>query len=298
MMWWVVFYQAERETEPVSLGDVPEAIDVIQAVCAVAVVRPPDLADDVRSAVAVDVQHPCAVRAEVLIEKNTALPVLAIGAETPPAGRHRFPVCLVVLHLGRDHLQESVSIQVRQFQGVECPSVGPGIEQQSVFPRAVVGPGEHGEPRVRVELRLGDDDLEGTVVVDVPDADAGLVVPVQGRVDEWVHTPVGPTPIHVLEPALVGDDVEAGTVREVSDRRPVPVESGRSDGRYPLTVSPDIVEGERTESRRILDSASLLLGVRAALEIGSRVEPDSAVLRERTADGYDLLEWYQPYATP
>ncbi|WP_435320706.1 hypothetical protein [Haloarchaeobius sp. TZWSO28] len=113
-----------------------------------------------------------------------------------------------------------------------------------------------------------------------------------------MHTPVGPTPIHVLEPALVGDDVEAGTVREVSDRRPVPVESGRSDGRYPLTVSPDIVEGERTESRRILDSASLLLGVRAALEIGSRVEPDSAVLRERTADGYDLLEWYQPYATP
>ncbi|MCT9098016.1 Gfo/Idh/MocA family protein [Haloarchaeobius sp. HME9146] len=59
----------------------------------------------------------------------------------------------------------------------------------------------------------------------------------------------------------------------------------------------DIVEGERDESRRILDSASLLLGVRAALETGGRVTPDSSALRETTADGHDFLDSYQPYAT-
>ncbi|SIR74835.1 Oxidoreductase family, NAD-binding Rossmann fold [Haladaptatus litoreus] len=56
-----------------------------------------------------------------------------------------------------------------------------------------------------------------------------------------------------------------------------------------------VVTGERDDTQRLIDSATLLLGTEAAIETGQKVTPDSDVLTEICRDGDAFLAEYEPY---
>lgn len=57
----------------------------------------------------------------------------------------------------------------------------------------------------------------------------------------------------------------------------------------------ECIEGERAETRRFLDAATLLVGVQAALETGETITPDCGTLSSFEVDGADFLSTYSPY---
>jgi hypothetical protein len=64
-----------------------------------------------------------------------------------------------------------------------------------------------------------------------------------------------------------------------------------------LTAFRDVVIGDRDESERLLNAASLLLAVHTALEENKSITPTCQPLRDAHVDGNTFLETYQPYAS-
>lgn len=62
-----------------------------------------------------------------------------------------------------------------------------------------------------------------------------------------------------------------------------------------LTGFREVVAGDRDESDRILDAATLLLAVYTALEANKSITPTSQMLHNAHVDGTDFLETYDPY---
>lgn len=62
-----------------------------------------------------------------------------------------------------------------------------------------------------------------------------------------------------------------------------------------LDAFKSVATGERDDTRRLLDSATLLLGIEAAIENGQPITPDSDCLREVYRDGESFLAEYEPY---
>jgi hypothetical protein len=75
-----------------------------------------------------------------------------------------------------------------------------------------------------------------------------------------------------------------------------PEEQKEMYGAY-LTAFRDVVTGDRNESDRILDAASLLLAVHTALEVNESITPASRTLYDTHVDGNTFLETYQPYTS-
>jgi hypothetical protein len=64
-----------------------------------------------------------------------------------------------------------------------------------------------------------------------------------------------------------------------------------------LAAFRDVVTGNRDESDRILNAASLLLAVHTALEVNESITPTSKTLYDTHVDGNTFLETYQPYSS-
>lgn len=64
-----------------------------------------------------------------------------------------------------------------------------------------------------------------------------------------------------------------------------------------LTAFRDVVTGDRDESDRILNAASLLLAVYTALEANKSITPTSQTLHNTHVGGTDFLKTYQPYVS-
>ena len=62
-----------------------------------------------------------------------------------------------------------------------------------------------------------------------------------------------------------------------------------------LAAFKSVATGERDDTGRLLDSATLLLGIEAAIESGRTITPDSNLLREVYRDGDSFLADYEPY---
>lgn len=62
-----------------------------------------------------------------------------------------------------------------------------------------------------------------------------------------------------------------------------------------LDAFESVVTGNRDDTRRLIDSATLLLGIEAAIENGRAVGPDDDLLREISRDGDAFLMEYEPY---
>ena len=62
-----------------------------------------------------------------------------------------------------------------------------------------------------------------------------------------------------------------------------------------LAAFKSVATGDRDDTRRLLDSATLLLGIEAAIESGRTITPDSDLLREVYRDGDSFLAEYEPY---
>jgi len=57
----------------------------------------------------------------------------------------------------------------------------------------------------------------------------------------------------------------------------------------------ETIDGGRSNGERILNAATLLLGIDAALEYGQPITPDSPILAEHAVEGDAFLEAYSPY---
>jgi hypothetical protein len=62
-----------------------------------------------------------------------------------------------------------------------------------------------------------------------------------------------------------------------------------------LTAFRDAITGNRDENESLLDAASLLLAVHAALEANESITPTSQTLRDAHVEGNTFLETYQPH---